>query len=80
MGIPCYVSDTLIRTDKGEVAVEALQKGDKVATAEGRFEPILWLDKTVISLPHLQAFPHLRPVRIKPGAFGNKTALFVHGD
>ena len=77
IGIPCYASGTLIQTSKGQQPVQSLRCGDKVLTSEGQYAPILWQDKTVISLETLQSIPRLRPVRIKPDTLGNTAALFV---
>ncbi len=40
--IPCFVSGTMILTDKGECPVETLKVGDKVLTADAGPQPILW--------------------------------------
>ncbi|WP_438991899.1 Hint domain-containing protein [Lentibacter sp.] len=77
MGIVCYVSGTMIRTERGEVAVEHLTDYDKVLTAQGGYEPILWRDHTRVTLAQQKAAENLRPVRIKPQALGNDSALFV---
>ncbi|MBB2962169.1 Hint domain-containing protein [Methylobacterium sp. R2-1] len=67
---PCFTTGTLIRTARGEVAVEDLIVGDVAVTASGLLRPITWignrdLDGQGEALPHDQ-----QPVRIRAGAFG----------
>ncbi|MDQ7079972.1 MAG: Hint domain-containing protein [Paracoccaceae bacterium] len=66
----CFAGGTLIETDCGEVPVEELQVGDKVRTLSGTFRPIRWIGARRLSNVSLALAPHLRPVRIRKGAFG----------
>ncbi|MCJ2023444.1 Hint domain-containing protein [Methylobacterium sp. J-067] len=66
----CFTTGTLIRTSRGDVAVEDLVVGDRAVTASGALRPITWigqrnLDGAGKALPHDQ-----QPVRIRRGAFG----------
>ena len=67
--IPCFAQGTMIRTQRGEVAVERLKVGDKVVTASGKRQPIRWLgSSTVDCLSHPEPRAVL-PIRIAAGAF-----------
>ena len=67
---PCYVSGTLIRTTRGEVAVEDLEVGDDVLTACGAARPIKWLGHRTIDCRHHPRPGDVHPVRIAAHAFG----------
>ncbi|WP_238364579.1 Hint domain-containing protein [Mesobacterium pallidum] len=67
---PCFLTGTLIATDKGEVAVEDLAIGDMVKTADGDLRPILWIGTRVIDTRFGPA-ERLRPVRFAAGSLGN---------
>ena len=45
MDIACFLPGTLIRTDKGEVAVEALKTGDTVMTLHGHRRKLCWIGR-----------------------------------
>ncbi len=66
--VTCFCRGTLIRTARGEVAVEALAIGDLVATLSGAMKPVKWIgrrayDGRMIAKNHLAL-----PVCIKAGA------------
>ena len=66
----CFTTGTLIRTSRGDVAVEDLVVGDHAVTASGALRPITWighrnLDGAGKALPHDQ-----QPIRVRVGAFG----------
>jgi hypothetical protein len=66
-GLACFLAGTRIATDRGEVAVECLQPGDRVvALRSGRFLPVCWLGRRRIQAPA----PALWPVRIEADSFG----------
>ncbi len=78
--VPCFVEGTLIATENGPVPVEDLRVGQKVKTFEGRFAPISWIGERRFEAAELEMHPWLRPIQIKPDAFGPGTPnrdLFV---
>lgn len=66
----CFVKGTLIETPSGPQAVETLCVGDLVVTADGIARPIRWTGQRRLSAREIQRNPHLRPIVIKPHAFG----------
>jgi Hint domain len=71
MSVPvCFAAGTLIRTPRGDVAVETLKAGDLVETASGELRPVKWLGHRKVSC---RAHPDPRvlfPVRVARDAFG----------
>jgi hypothetical protein len=70
--VPCFTPGTLIRTDRGDVAVEDLVAGDRVLTRDDGFQPLRWVGRRQLSGLDLVAHPDLQPVRIAKGALGNR--------
>ncbi|MEM9276797.1 MAG: FG-GAP-like repeat-containing protein [Cyanobacteria bacterium P01_F01_bin.143] len=68
--IECFLTGTNILTEQGEVAVEQLQIGDTVITAEGRTETIKWISKQTIKPYQVKNPLRGYPVLIKAGALG----------
>ncbi|MTH77037.1 Hint domain-containing protein [Paracoccus aestuariivivens] len=68
--ILCFVSGTLISTDRGLVAVQDLMLGDMVWTKDDGFQPIRWIGSSKLSPTVLAQKPNLRPIRIRAGALG----------
>lgn len=66
----CFAAGTLIRTDKGEVAVETLRIGDQVETRDRGLQPVRWVGSRHLTRDDLQAAPQLRPILISRGALG----------
>lgn len=69
---PCFVRGTMIETDRGEVAVEALEEGDLVRTADNGFQPIRWIGARTVSGKGKSA-----PILVKKGALGNTRDLWL---
>lgn len=70
--VPCFVAGTLIATQRGEVAIETLQVGDLVQTADHGFQPLRW-----IGTRSTVARGRLAPVRFEAGALGNEVPVMV---
>ena len=66
----CYASGTLIRTVRGDVAVEALAIGDHVVTASGEHRPIRWLGHRTVDCRRHPNPDAVLPIRIAADAFG----------
>jgi len=68
----CFARGTRIRTNTGDVAIESLTAGSKVLTKGGGFKEIGWIGSSKIDGEALKARSHLKPIRIKAGALGEK--------
>ena len=68
--VPCFAAGTLIATPKGPRAVETLQVGDLVTTADHGPQAIRWIKARHVQRWALAAAQKLRPVRIRAGALG----------
>jgi Hint domain len=66
----CFTTGTLIRTSRGEVAVEDLQVGDLAVTASGTLRPITWIGHREMTAAGAALPFHQQPVRVRAGAFG----------
>ena len=66
----CFTRGTMIRTDRGDVAVEKLTAGDLVETKDNGLKPIFWIGSRVLGRAALEQNPKLYPIRIKAGALG----------
>ena len=69
-GVICFTPGTLIDTPEGPRPVEALRPGDRIATRDDGAQELLWVGARRMTGARLHALPHLRPVRIRSGAFG----------
>ena len=68
----CFTPGARILTPRGEVAIEDLQVGDLVLTADNGAQPIRWIGRR-----RVPALGHLAPVTIAPGTFGDHGAVTV---
>jgi autotransporter passenger strand-loop-strand repeat protein len=66
---PCLAAGTLIRTDHGEVPVEALRMGDRVVSALGGMAPVIWLGHRRVDCRRHPKPQDVWPVRVAVGAF-----------
>ncbi|WP_238256824.1 Hint domain-containing protein, partial [Methylorubrum podarium] len=60
----CFTTGTLIRTSRGEVAVEDLQVGDLAVTASGTLRPITWIGHREMTAVGATLPSHQQPVRV----------------
>jgi hypothetical protein len=67
--VACYCIGTLIRTVRGEVAVENLSVGDLVVSASGSHRPIKWLGHREIDTTAHPTPRDVWPVLVRAGAF-----------
>jgi Hint domain len=68
--IVCFAKGTLIRTPRGDVAVETLAAGDVVLTASGEMRSVEWTGYRVINCRNHVNRAAVLPVRISADAFG----------
>lgn len=69
-GVICFTPGTRILTPQGVTPVEDLRAGDMVQTKDNGPQEIRWTGSRHMTGARLFAMPRLRPVRIRPGAFG----------
>jgi hypothetical protein len=70
--VVCFCRGTLIRTDAGDVPVEALAVGDRVLTLDNGYQEIRWIGVSKVS-----GTGRLAPVCIRKHALGNERNLWV---
>jgi antigen 43 len=68
---PCYCGGTHILTDRGEVAVEKLQTGDRVVTFSGALRPISWVGHRHLDLTRHAAPELAQPIRVRADAIAD---------
>lgn len=69
--VACYGAGTLIRTARGDVAVESLQIGDEVVTVSGDARPLRWIGQRSYGGRFLASNPAMQPVRIAADALAD---------
>jgi hypothetical protein len=65
--LPCFTPGTMVQTDRGEIAVEALAVGHRVLTRDRGYQKIVWIGRQSLAVGD---WPNLAPVRIARGALG----------
>jgi N-acetylneuraminic acid mutarotase len=66
--VACYCAGTLIRTEHGEVPVENLSIGDRLATKSGVMRPIKWIGRRSYGGRFLIGQKEILPVCFKAGS------------
>ena len=67
----CFSSNTLVTTDNGDIPASLLRPGDKVLTRDNGYQAVRWVGERRMNGRFLLDNPHLRPVLVRAGAFGN---------
>jgi hypothetical protein len=67
--IACFAEGTRLLGERGEVAVEKLRVGDRLATAGGRLAPVRWLGHRRLDTRRHGKPEDVWPVRVAAGAF-----------
>ena len=68
--ISCFTPGTLIQTQSGQTAVEALQVGDLVMTRDNGLQPVRWVGARKLDAAMLTQDGTLQPILIQQGALG----------
>jgi hypothetical protein len=66
----CFLPGSMIATEAGEIAVEALSIGDPIRTETGRIVPVKWIGRQTVSTRFGPA-ERLMPVRFAAGSLGD---------
>ena len=74
--VACFAEGTRIRTPDGDIAVEHLQVGDVVLTADGAREPIVWVGQRAIDCRSHPAPETVWPIRVQAGAFSQNVPVY----
>ena len=68
----CFAAGTLIRTLQGEIPVEALRPGDRVAVmSDARLRTVRWVGHRRVDASHYSKPEEIWPVRIEAGALAD---------
>lgn len=67
----CFATGTKVTTEEGEIAVDQLKPGQRILTRDNGYQPVRWIWTTRMSGRYLFDNPHLRPVMVRKGAFGD---------
>jgi len=66
----CFTPGTRLRTERGEVAIEDLEIGDRLLTRDDGAQEVLWSGHRRMSGARLFALPDQRPIRLRVNALG----------
>ncbi len=62
-----------VMTDDGPTPLEWIGEGDRVLTKSGTYEPVLWVERSRLTMGAIRDLPELAPVRIERGALDDDT-------
>ena len=68
--VVCFTPGSRIVTQRGPVAVEALEPGEGILTRDHGYRQLRWIGRRELSAADLAAQPSLWPIRIGAGALG----------
>ncbi|NTF88186.1 Hint domain-containing protein [Agrobacterium rhizogenes] len=68
--VVCLVTGTLVRTTRGDIAVEDLRVGDVVVTASSQHRPIRWIGSSELDCANARDGQACWPIRVAAGALG----------
>jgi hypothetical protein len=66
----CFTPGTRLRTERGEVAIEDLDEGDRLLTRDDGPQDVIWSGHRRMSGARLFALPDQRPIRLRVNALG----------
>ncbi|KQP60706.1 hypothetical protein ASF52_06105 [Methylobacterium sp. Leaf112] len=66
----CFTTGTLIRTTRGEVAVENMRVGDLAVTVSGVARAVIWIGHRELKGTGQPLLHDQQPIRVRAGAFG----------
>ena len=69
-GVICFTPETMIATPQGARPIRDLREGDRILTKDNGPQEVLWSGSRRMTGARLYAMPHLRPIRLRAGAFG----------
>jgi hypothetical protein len=66
----CFTPGTRLRTERGEIAIEELDVGDRLLTRDDGAQEVIWSGHRRMSGARLFALPDQRPIRLRVNALG----------
>ncbi|MEO0632697.1 MAG: Hint domain-containing protein [Pseudomonadota bacterium] len=57
----------MVMTEDGPVPFEWLAVGDKLLTRDGGYQPVIWMDRSRLTMGEIREYPEFAPVRIQRG-------------
>lgn len=74
------LTGTRVATESGWRAVESLRPGDRVLSFDRGFQPVVDVQRDHVTMAERRRPGAKRPVRVPPGALGNKMPLWLMPD